>query len=858
MFGIHESWTNRLANRPGIGPATRPTRHRRRGRRHWAVEVLEGRTLLSTFTVNSLGDAGTGSGTAGDLRYVITQADQTAGDNTIDFAVTGTITLNSALPDLSNTTGLTDIEGPGASSLTVARSGAAGTPNFRIITVDANVQAKLVGLTITGGWASDQGGGIYNGGTMTIADSAIAYNSADGSGGGIFNNGTMTVTDSTIAYNSVGVGGGIGFGGGIFSGGALMVTDSTIANNSTGFFGEGGGIYNGGTMTIADSAIAYNSADGDGGGIFNNGTLTVTDSTIAYNSVGVGFGGGINSSGGTLTVTDSTIAYNSAGFGGGIICGGGTETVTDSTIAYNNVGRGRGGGIYSGSGTLTVTNSTIAYNSAGDGGGGIFNDGTITVTNSTIADNNTGSGGAGGGLEVGKSGLGGPTTFTLYNTIVALNTRGGTTADDIALTNGGAASPSSAYNLIGTGGSGGLTNGVNGNQVGVADPGLDPLGLQGNGGPTLTIALLPGSPAIDAGSNALAVDPQGNPLATDQRGPGFPRIVNGTVDIGAFEYNSVTPGDAGFEQPSAGPAGAYGSFLYDPTGTAWTYAGSAGVSANGSGFTAGNPDAPEGAQVGFLQQTGSFSQSVAGWAAGTYVITFDAAQRGNYQWSQQDFAVLVDGAVVGTFTPAGTSYQGYSTAAFAVTAGSHTIAFQGLNSAGGDNTAFLDAVAVVQVVPPVVGDAGFEQPSAGPAGADGSFLYDPTGTAWTYAGSAGVSANGTGFTAGNPDAPEGAQVGFLQQTGSFSQSVAGWAAGSYTISFDAAQRGNYQWSQQDFAVLVDGAVVGTFTPSGTSYRGYTTATFTVAAGSHTITFQGLDSAGGDNTAFLDAVSVRFA
>ena len=96
-------------------------------------------------------------------------------------------------------------------------------------------------------------------------------------------------------------------------------------------------------------------------------------------------------------------------------------------------------------------------------------------------------------------------------------------------------SSTSAYNLIGTGGSGGLLSGVNGNQVGVADPGLGT--LADNGGPTQTIALLPGSPAIDAGSNALAVDPTtGLPLANDQRGPGFVRIDDGTVDIGAFEF----------------------------------------------------------------------------------------------------------------------------------------------------------------------------------------------------------------------------------------------------------------------------------------------------------------------------------
>ena len=381
-------------------------------------------------------------GLSGDLRYVITQVDQTPGDNTINFTVTGTITLSSALPDLSNTTGLTDIEGPGAASLTVARSSAAGTPDFRIFTVDANVQAQLVGLTITGGFG----------------DPGV-------DGGGINNSGTLTVIDSTIENNAATPGSQYSYSG-----------------------GEGGGIYNGGTLTVTNSTIDNNSATSyAGGGIDNAGTLTVTNSTIADNS-----GGGIDN-GGTLTVTNSTIADNS---GGGI----------------DNAG------------TLTVTNSTIADNS----GGGIDNGGTLTVTNSTIADN------SGGGID-----NGGTLTVLLDNTLIALNTSGtgsGATPDDIA----GSVSSASAYNLIGTGGSGGLVNSTNGNQVGVADPGLDPNGLQDNGGPTQTIALLPGSPAIDSGSNALAVDPRTDqPLTTDQRGIGFSRIVNNTVDIGAFEFQTT-------------------------------------------------------------------------------------------------------------------------------------------------------------------------------------------------------------------------------------------------------------------------------------------------------------------------------
>ena len=440
-------------------------------------------------------------------------------------------------------------------------------------------------------------------------------------------------------------------------------------------------------LTISSGYSGYSPSYG--GGIWNNGTLTVSDCTIAYNTAK--YGGGIDN-GGTLTVSNSTIAYNTASVSGGGIYNEYSSperavslTVSNSTIANNTAhgSQGSGGGGIWDNGALTVFNSTIAYNSAYSGGG-IDDDFGLTVFNSTIAYNKASASSGGGGL----SGFG---KVILNNTIVAGN-HSGTSADDIPNTL--QVNPS-AYNLIGTGGSPGLTNGVNGNQVGVANPGLA-TALTDNGGPTQTIALLKGSPAIDKGSNTLAVDPNTKqPLPTDQRGTGFPRIVNGTVDIGAFEFQATPAaapsiGDRGFEQVVVGA----GQFRYDPTGSPWAFSGGAGISGNNSGFTSGNPPAPQGVQVAFLQGTGSFTQSVTGWAAGSYVLTFDAAQRGNFGVSRQNFNVLIDGSVVGTFTPSGTSYQSYSTVAFTVTAGTHTIKFQGLDSAGGDNTAFIDAVSI--------------------------------------------------------------------------------------------------------------------------------------------------------------------
>ena len=346
-----------------------------------------------------------------------------------------------------------------------------------------------------------------------------------------------------------------------------------------------------------------------------------------------------------------------------------------------------------------------------------------------------------------------------------------------------------------------------------------------------------GTLALHAGLNTLSISTLSQFLS-----------VSLTLTPASAPVSGPALSDPSFESAPLSP-GYYG-FAYNPTGTPWTFSGTSGVSINGSAFTAANSAAPGGKQVAFVQNQGTISQSVANWAAGNYAISFSAAQRAGY--ATQTFQVLVDGASVGTFTPSGTSYQTMATSSFAVSAGSHTIQIKGLDPTGGDATAFLDGVTITQaasVAAPSPSDSGFEAATL----SDSPFAYDPTGTPWTFAGQSGVSGNGSGFTAGNAGAPQGKQVAFVQNQGVISQSVSNWAAGSYAIAFQLAQRANYG-STQTLQVLVDGAVVGTFTPTPGSYQSVKTGSFSVSAGSHTISFKGLN-ASGDATAFLDNVSV---
>jgi hypothetical protein len=293
------------------------------------------------------------------------------------------------------------------------------------------------------------------------------------------------------------------------------------------------------------------------------------------------------------------------------------------------------------------------------------------------------------------------------------------------------------------------------------------------------------------------------------------------------------------------PALAAKTFQYAPSGSPWQFAAGAGVCSNGSAF--GNPNAPDGIQAAFIQGSGSMTESV-NLDAGTYTLSFLAAQRtGPYQAHYQELQVLVDGLSAGTVTPISSDYAAYESANFTVTAGTHSIEFLGINPLGGDNTAFVDEVALSQAN--LSSDGSFEAPAL-PAN---SFQYVPGGSPWTFAGQAGVCSNGSAF--GNPDAPDGVQAAFLQGTGSMTESIS-MDAGTYSLAFMAAQRaGPNQAHYQELQVSVDGTIVGTVTPTSTGYAGYQVSNFTVAAGTHTIELVGLNPLGGDNTAFVDEVQI---
>lgn len=314
---------------------------------------------------------------------------------------------------------------------------------------------------------------------------------------------------------------------------------------------DGSGAVTGTLLSVGPSVAATVAAltlqrghagEGDGGGVTTGGRLTLADSVVRDNTGGAA--GGIYQYGGTMTLTRSVVDGNS-GDVGGVDTSYGALTLISSTVSGNSGGTG---GIGVDNATLTLTSSTVG----GNDGTGIQNGGATTLINSTVSAN------IGIGLDnlvsaaLYNSTVGGNSKVGVFSEGSGLVTLAGTIVGDNIGPDCSGPLTSQGYNLLGSAaGCAGLREGVDGDRVGV-DPRLGP--LQDNGGPTMTQAPGPGSPAIDGGNPAGCTDNSGRPLTADGRGGSRPDAVNNRCDIGAVEIQAP-PSGAAAPLPGAPPPG---------------------------------------------------------------------------------------------------------------------------------------------------------------------------------------------------------------------------------------------------------------------------------------------------------------
>jgi hypothetical protein len=419
-----------------------------------------------------------------------------------------------------------------------------------------------LGNTVTGGTASAGsggsalGGGGYVQGTATIQSSNISNNIVTGGAGTIPSSTIGNLTAFGPNASIPGDLGGRATGGGIWASGAMTISGCNLSGST--LTGGNGTVNN---STVNRSGDVGGQALGGGAAVFGDQSSTITDSILSNNNLTGGNGnyaagaftgtvGGSASGGGvyvstsgsptpTLDISDSTLSGNFVTGGNGSLSGI-AKINGDGGIPLPGFASGGGARFEAGSVTNLV-NSTIADNQAIGGqsssnipvaaGGGLFfdNGSAAHLTNVTVVGNQaspspTGQGStSGGGIDNANLLKG---TVTLHNTLVALN--GANKGPDY---NGSVSN--TEHNLISVADGSSGFSAANGDLLGSELHFLNPVigSLANNGGPTQTIALLAGSPAINAG------DTNGS-LVTgkfDQRGQGFARVVNGVIDIGAFE-----------------------------------------------------------------------------------------------------------------------------------------------------------------------------------------------------------------------------------------------------------------------------------------------------------------------------------
>jgi CSLREA domain-containing protein len=419
-----------------------------------------------------------------------------------------------------------------------------GTGDVPVFRIPTGRTVEIIDLDIVKGnyIAPLTGGGINNYGNLTISNCSFSGNRGD-QGGAIHNKGSLTVSGCSFTNNTA------------IEGGAILndvegiaaVALSTFINNTTTIKGDLGGgagaVANVGALSVVDSIFDNNFAQGGGGALVNSllGSAHVQGSTFMSNST-PGFGGAIYNYSGSLEITNSTFSFNSAGLGAAINAGNKDPytgmTEGDSTLAiqnstfFGNTAETVAGGLHVFSGTAIIIGSTFNNNTAEEGSGIVNIEGAVDVRSSTFYNNasslepggvivNAGS----GSLSVNNSTISDNVGGSLYNLLLGSlslqNTILANSASGVDCYNEGTLT-AAINNLIEVNGSGDFACGT----PALAD---DPLlgQLDDNGGPTQTLALLSGSPAIDAGDDNTCE-------STDQRGVVLPQGAH--CDIGAFEH----------------------------------------------------------------------------------------------------------------------------------------------------------------------------------------------------------------------------------------------------------------------------------------------------------------------------------
>jgi hypothetical protein len=403
----------------------------------------------------------------GSLRAAVAAA---ASGDTIDLTGLACSPITLTTGAISVTVDDLTLLGPGAASLAIDAGGNSG-----VLRHTGAGTLTVSGLTLSNGMyvssTTPLGGCLYSAANLDVVDSVVTGCEARG-------------TSSAITR-----------GGAIYTHGNLTLTSSVVTSSrayGTAGIGRGGGVYVHGNFDAESSTISYNGAqgipinNGQGGGAMILGTTTLDASSVYYN--GAYEVGGIWTKS-AVTIDSSLIARNSASQTAGMratySAGTPTATIVNSTFAYNHS--------FARVGALnliipaTIRNTTIAMNDANNGLAGVLMSGPTLQLDSTIIAGNTA-----GPI---------PDDFEVYGTPVI------TGANNLVVASSAPLPPDT------------ITD----------DPLLD--ALADNGGPTFTMALMPGSPAIDAGNNVAHLD-------FDQRGPGYARSIGLRADIGAFEVQT--------------------------------------------------------------------------------------------------------------------------------------------------------------------------------------------------------------------------------------------------------------------------------------------------------------------------------